>query len=225
MPHRPRAKRTRSEPAHVTAKLRSDLPKLRVRAALRVLWSCMRKGRDRFGFRLCWFSIQRDHVHLLVEAEDLRALARGMQGLSVRFAKNLNKLWGRKGKVFADRYHDRPLTTPQEVRRALCYVLNNALHHGHRFVRGGRPAPDPYSGGPWFEGFSPPPERLPPMPPPLVPARTWLLAVGWLRGGGRIGIDEVPGLRRRRSGTHAAPPTPTPFAIHLLSADLAAFPD
>jgi hypothetical protein len=87
-------------------KLRRGLPRLRVRAAVAVLWACMARGRDRFGFRLCEFSIQGDHLHLIAEAADRRSLARGMQGLAVRCARRLNRLWGRKGTVFADRYHD-----------------------------------------------------------------------------------------------------------------------
>ena len=56
----------------------------------------------------------------------------GMQGLAIRIARGLNRLWGRKGKVFADRYHDRVLRTPREVRNALAYVLNNARRHAVR---------------------------------------------------------------------------------------------
>jgi hypothetical protein len=74
--------------------------------------------------------VQRDHLHLIVEAEDTRSLSRAMQGLSVRIAKALNRALGRKGKVFADRFHDRVLTSPKQVRHALAYVLCNARKHG-----------------------------------------------------------------------------------------------
>ncbi|MEO6595642.1 MAG: hypothetical protein ABIP94_12890 [Planctomycetota bacterium] len=43
-------------------------------------------------------------------------LARGLLGLAIRIARCLNKLWQRKGKVFADRYHDRILKTPRKTR-------------------------------------------------------------------------------------------------------------
>jgi len=178
----------------------AGLPRLRVRPALRILWRCMAAGRDRFGFRLVQFSIQGNHVHLIAEAPDRRALARGMQGLAVRFAKNLNKGWGRAGTVFADRYHDRVLRTPREVRMALCYVLNNALHHGQVFVREGVAVPDPCSSAPWFDGWlgllAP---RAPPGLAPVVAARTWLVTIGWRRHG-RIAVDEVPGEARLRGG-------------------------
>ena len=175
---------------HVTMKLRRGLPPLRSRLAVRILWQCFARGRDRFGFRLVEFSIQRDHLHLIAEAPDCRSLARGMQGLAVRVAKNLNKGWGRRGTVFADRYHDRVLRTPREVRAALCYVLNNARHHRHWQHAS---APDPLSSSWWFDGFRAlPPSPAPPGPLPRIAARTWLLRVGWRRHG-LIDPTAVPG--------------------------------
>jgi hypothetical protein len=53
-----------------------------------------------------------------------------MQGLAIRIAKGLNRLWGRKGKVFEDRFHERVLETPREVRTALAYLVHNARRHG-----------------------------------------------------------------------------------------------
>jgi REP element-mobilizing transposase RayT len=37
-------------------------------------------------FRIIHVSLQRDHVHMLVEAEDKAALARGMQGFQISAA-------------------------------------------------------------------------------------------------------------------------------------------
>jgi len=161
-----------------------------------VVWHCLTRGRERFGFRLIQFSIQGDHLHLIAEAADRQSLARGIQGLAVRVAKRLNRAWGRKGTVFADRYHDRVLRSPREVRSALCYVLNNGLHHGQRFVRAGRPCADPLSSAPWFPGWSDGVRPTPPagVPPPVVPARCWLLTRGWWQHGA-IRVDEVPGPR------------------------------
>ena len=142
-----------------------------------VLKGAFKAGSDRFGFRLVEYSIQSNHLHLLVEAKDREALSRGMKGLLVRVAKGLNRLWQRKGSVFSDRYHDRILRTPQEVRSALVYVLNNARRHGVRL----KTALDAFSSGPWFEGWSRPVPRRerPEAGSPLARARTWLLRVGW----------------------------------------------
>ena len=63
---------------------------------------------------------------------DREALSRAMKGLGVRLARGLNKLWGRWGRVVKDRYHDRALKTPREVRNALVYVLHNVKKHVRR---------------------------------------------------------------------------------------------
>jgi hypothetical protein len=59
------------------------------------------------------------HIHLIVEAKDRELLSRGMQGLVIRMARQLNKALGRTGRVSADRYFARALKTPREVRRAV----------------------------------------------------------------------------------------------------------
>ena len=96
---------------------------------------------EREGFRLVHYTVLSNHLHLLCEALDRRELSRRTQGLAIRIAKKLNRVWGRIGKVFADRYFDRILRSPREVRSALAYVLNNARRHGI-FLRPDQP--DPY---------------------------------------------------------------------------------
>jgi REP element-mobilizing transposase RayT len=59
---------------------------LRAKRALAVLRRALAAGTDRFGFRLCHFSVQRDHLQLIAEAEDREALARGVKGVCVRIA-------------------------------------------------------------------------------------------------------------------------------------------
>jgi hypothetical protein len=116
-----------------------------------------------------------------------------MQGLLVRVARALNALWNRRGAIFSDRFHARALRTPREVRAALVYVLQNARHHGLRLF-----GVDPFSSGPWFEGWKTRLAGLLDLPAKATAAaRTWLLCEGWLRHG-RIGIDESPGPGRAR---------------------------
>lgn len=75
------------------------------------------------AFRIVHFTIQANHVHLLVEAVGTQAPGRGMQGLGVRLAKAVNRRLGRRGRVWSDRFHARLLRTPREVRDGLVYVL------------------------------------------------------------------------------------------------------
>lgn len=129
------------------------------------------------------FTIQHDHVHLLVEADDSRALSRGLQGLGIRMAKALNRALGRRGTVFADRYHARILRAPTEVRNALAYVLGNHAKHAAPGARIDNV--DPLSSGPWFDGWRRQPRIPTPMFRPEVVTRptTWLLGRGWRRLG------------------------------------------
>ena len=100
-------------PVHVTLKICRGLPNLRTPRAYRVLERAFRAGKEKKDFGLCQYSVQRDHLHLIVEANDRRALACGMQGLAIRIAKALNKhLHGRRGSVFSERYFARSLLKP-----------------------------------------------------------------------------------------------------------------
>ncbi len=181
-------------PVHVTLRIRNDAPRLRRAHAWAVLRACFRRGRDRFGFRLVHFSVQTNHAHLICEADDARALSRGMQGLAIRIARRMNRLAKRKGKFFADRYHARALTTPREVRNALVYVLKNAAHHA-ALAAG---VLDVYSSGVYFDGWREPIRLrlIDDGPPPIVAAKSWLLTTGWRRRRGPIGLDEATTFRR-----------------------------
>jgi REP element-mobilizing transposase RayT len=148
---------------------------MRVFAAMREAIARAQHGRV---FRICHFSVQSNHIHMLVEATSRQALSRGVQGLAIRMARALNGVLRRSGKVWGDRYHRRDLATPREVRSALVYVLNNLRKHATaaRTI-------DPCSSAQWFDGWRDlrvlPREQAPPV---LAPG-TWLLRAGWKRLG------------------------------------------
>ncbi|MEM7311270.1 MAG: transposase [Planctomycetota bacterium] len=164
------------------------LPSLRGRFTFRVVRGAIADGCRKAGFRIVEYSVQTNHIHLIAEGSCRERLARGMQGLGVRIAKRLNRFWKRRGRVFCDRYHDRILRTPSEVRRALVYVLQNARKHGVSLARG---ALDPCSSARWFCGWR---SQRPPRSSPLPRARTWLLEEGW-RKWGLLSVNEVPRAR------------------------------
>ena len=159
----------------------AGLPSMRKQDAYELVRDCFARGKERPGFRLVHYSVQGNHLHLIVEASDRRALARGMQGLMVRIARRLNRLWDRGGTLFADRYHAHVLRTPREVRNALNYVLANARNHGRRLAQG----IDHYASGWWFDGWREKPtmKGLEGIERPVATARTWLLNEGWRRHG------------------------------------------
>jgi len=119
---------------------------------------------DRFGMRLIESSIQGNHIHLIVEADNQRALSRGMQGLSVRIAKAMNAMMHRRGAVFADHYFANVLESPTKVVNAIRYVQGNHTHHF------GEQGTDPYSSWSLEEH-----DRA----AILARPRSWLLRVGW----------------------------------------------
>jgi REP element-mobilizing transposase RayT len=177
------------------------VPALRTRRLLAELERSWREVRERARFRIVHYSVQGNHVHLLVEAASAGDLACGLKSVVARFARAVNRVFRRAGKVLADRCHVHVLRTPREVRNAIAYVLLNARRH---LAKAGRRIPrisaiDSASSGRWFEGWAWAPE--PPADRPAVaPARTWLLRTGWRRHG-LIRPDEIP----RGEGVHRSP--------------------
>ena len=180
-------------PLHVTVRVGRELPGLRNFELAAALQRAFVRGCVKDGFRICQFSIQGNHAHLICEAHDSASLATGMQGWAVRVARGLNRKLGRTGRVFDDRYHAETVTTPQQMRHVLCYVLQNARRHGARLDPRWHGA-DPFSSAWWFDGWSDDRWRRGLAPAdecPVARARTWLLETGWRRHR-LIGVDEVP---------------------------------
>ena len=178
-------------PVHVVVRIRRGLPSLRTPRAYRVLERAFRAGKEKAGFGLCHFSVQRDHLHFVVDVLCREALSRGMQGLLIRIAKALNRHWhGRHGSVFAERYFARWLRKPKEIWLAVRYVLSNARKHG---VWSSETQPDPFSSGRWFKGWSDGERVMRPLrraPVALVERYSLYPWQIWT-----IGIAEVPGSR------------------------------
>jgi REP element-mobilizing transposase RayT len=152
----------------------------------------------REGFGIAEFNVEPNHLHLIVEAESNRARECGLKGLNSSIALSINRKIGRRGRLFADRYHARSLKTPREVRNALRYVLNNARHH-ELSSQYDSDWIDPCSSAPWFRGCREPvrpntwwKRELLAQPSPVAEPKTWLLRAGWRRHG-EIAFDEVPG--------------------------------
>ena len=148
--------------------------------------------------------MQWDHVHLIVEASDKRALSGGLRSLVIRVARSVNELVGRRGRLWADRWHGRELTSPRQVRNALVYVLANFRKHAKARLSLGV---DAFSTAGRFDGWRgvAAGASLPRAGPPFHAAmaryvvvsesKTWLGATGWRRAG-LIRLDEAPRTSR-----------------------------
>jgi REP element-mobilizing transposase RayT len=190
--HHGREDVTKETPIHVTLRVLPHVWNLRSGRSMGAVASALAGMLPWREFRVVHFSTQGDHIHLLVEADDSRALSEGMHGLSVRLAKALNRMMGRRGKVFADRYHSHVLRTPAEVRNALAYLLLN--HRSHMLRIGARTEGgtfDRFSSAATFDGWSG--DREPSGPTITSPPRSWLLRTGWRRRG-LLSCDEMPGV-------------------------------
>jgi REP element-mobilizing transposase RayT len=188
-----------------------DCTGLRRGPAYAALRAALVRANSRGVMRVCHYSLQGNHVHLVCEAPDARTLSRGVRGLLISLARRLNAQRARRGRVFADRYHSHAMKTPSEVRNVLSYVLNNWRRHGeHERQRTWHI--DPYSSACWFDGWTAPlragPDARPRFlgetePIPVAPPQFWLLQIGWRRRG-LVSHTEQPGpleqARKARRG-------------------------
>jgi putative transposase len=177
---------------HVTLRASRGLPSLREQ----VIFFEMRGGLGqtaRSWFRVVHFSVQANHVHLLVEADDKTSLSRGIMGLAIRMARAVNRVLERHGNVWSERYHSRALKTPREVRNAIVYVLMNRQKHASKNMSKALRL-DLCSSASLFDGWQVPPSLAPPresIERTTQPPVTWLLRLGWKRHG-LIDPDERP---------------------------------
>src|ERR1700704_1812990 len=165
-PHRPRAPHEGRWPVHVTLRAREAIPSLRSSSVFPILRQSL-SASHKPQFRVVHFSVQTDHVHLVVEGDHPVALVRGLQGLAGRCAKAINRAARRRGQVWSSRFHSRALRTPTEARSGLVYVLLNFRKH----LRAA-PGVDPRSSGAWFGGWRRP-LSSPLRASPVMPPRSW----------------------------------------------------
>jgi REP element-mobilizing transposase RayT len=133
---KPRPQFPARHPQHVTLRIRRDVGSLRDEVVFLEIQQSLLKAHNRFGMRVIEFSIQDDHIHLVVEADEgKKSLSKGIQGLAIRSARAVNRALGRRGKVFADRYHANVLDNPTQVRNAVEYVRHNYQKHQEKAGR------------------------------------------------------------------------------------------
>jgi REP element-mobilizing transposase RayT len=212
--HKERPDLDARHPVHVVLRAVAAVRSLRRRSTYKAIREATLTTARREDFRIVHVSIQRTHVHLLVEADNKAALASGMQGFQISAAKHLNAAISkgrpgprRRGTVFPDRYHAEIITSPTQVRNTLMYVLNNwRKHKEDQYIKVKDWKIDWFSTAAMFPGwteYAPYDEepflwRGPATYDPLVvyQPRTWLLRDGWRRGGAPISTREVPSATR-----------------------------
>ena len=171
---------------HVSMHLIDGLPNLRDGRTWTVLCEAIRAARERFDCRIVGFSVMSNHLHFVIETLGRdRGLSRAVQGLKIRIAKALNKLWGRKGRVYDDRFFSRLLRSLKEIERALRYVLQNARRHGIPLPKGH--VVDPFSSARWYPHWIELEPDVGPRAPTVQPVQYFLLPP--------LSISHAPGPR------------------------------
>lgn len=118
--HRQRETVKRQTPLHINFKYKTHI---RNKDCLRLLKKAIMRAR-KFNLRVIHYSLQSNHIHLIVEADNNNILTSGMRSLTITFAKGL-----RQGKVQLERYHLHVLRGRREVKNAVLYVLFNKQKH------------------------------------------------------------------------------------------------
>lgn len=113
---------------HLTIKIDKSKAGLKNKQTLKVMWNAIKKARM-IGLKIIHYTLEYDHVHLLVEADSKAELGSGMQSFGITFSKGINKLKKAKGQVYKTRYHLRKLKTPAEVKNVIQYILGNSVKH------------------------------------------------------------------------------------------------
>jgi len=208
-PHKKRPFLHARYPVHIVLRVIAAVGNLRRRCVYQAIREATLTTARREGFRIVHLSVQRTHIHLIVEADDKRALASGMQGFQISAAKHLNAAISkgkpgprRRGTVFPDRYYAEIITSPRQARHTLAYVMLNFRKH-----REDQAEPvsswklDWFSSAILFPGWVEYGDeaflwRGPPTYDPLIvhQPRTWLLREGW-RKAGTISCYEVPSAK------------------------------
>jgi len=190
--HRVRPEHRRRHPVHVTLRAARGIPSLRSERFRNLLERILDGTRDANG-QVVHFSVQHDHIHVVLEADDKRSLSSLVRRVVIRFALRTNKVLGRsKGKVWGDRYHRRDLESPRDVKNVLRYLFTNAAKHGEEpaFPDASDPFTSVTSVTSVTSDFASTHRRW---RPPR--ARTWLLSTGWWKVHGPLSSHE-----RRRAG-------------------------
>jgi len=127
--HQSRPTLPKDRPLHVTIKFdKKKIATLRNKIFYREIRKSLRRLRVK-GVRLIEFSVQKDHIHFLLESANKIVLGKAMRALSISLSKRFSLLLNRKIKALKSRYHLHILNTLKELKNARQYILNNSAKH------------------------------------------------------------------------------------------------
>ena len=120
---------------HLTKRVVVGLPGLRRPDVMRLFRELVEDARSR-GVRTVLFAMMNNHLHWVVVPRSAEALRDATRYVFGRFARRLNRLLGRRGKVFVERYWSSCCRSVSHAWQVLGYVLRNAQTAGYRVPPG-----------------------------------------------------------------------------------------
>lgn len=76
------------------------------------------------------YCIMNNHVHMLIETDDIKELSKYMQRLNTTYAKYYNKKYNRVGYVFRDRYKSEGIYSEEQLYNCIKYIYDNPVKAG-----------------------------------------------------------------------------------------------
>ena len=113
---------------HLTIKVRENKADIQSKRILKALHHAIKRARLK-GLKVVHYTLEYNHVHLLVESVDNKTLHKGMQAFGITIAKAINKIKRSKGAVYKNRYHLRLISSPRQLKNVLHYIFNNGVKH------------------------------------------------------------------------------------------------
>lgn len=126
--HTRRFKLKKPSSLHLTIKVRENKADIQNKRILKALHYAIKRARLK-GLRIVHYTLEYNHVHLLVESVDNKMLHKGMQAFGITIAKAINKIKRTKGTVYKNRYHLRVINSPRQLKNVLHYIFNNGIKH------------------------------------------------------------------------------------------------
>jgi REP element-mobilizing transposase RayT len=127
--HRSRPNIPSKMPVHVTVKTnQKDIGSIRSKILYKEIRQAMKRARYG-GIRIIHFSVQKDHIHMIIEAASSILLGRAMRAMSISLSKRFTEVLGESVKALQNRYHLRLLKSFNQIKNAIFYVLNNGKKH------------------------------------------------------------------------------------------------
>lgn len=113
---------------HLTIKVRENKADIQSKRILKALHYAIKRARLQ-RLRVIHYTLEYNHVHIVVEAVDNKILHKGMQAFGISLSKAINKAKQLKGSVYKHRYHFRKINSRREMKHALRYIFRNGVKH------------------------------------------------------------------------------------------------